>query len=92
MKPSLRVAVAGASGIGQHHAKWYNECGCEVVAFLGSCDASCRATAEDLHQSIGFSGRGLRTSPLLLSEGSEEWQETSHVKEKAPRSGGYRSG
>jgi len=68
MKPSLRVAVAGASGIGQHHAKWYNECGCEVVAFLGSCDASCRATAEDLHQSIGFSGRGYSDLPKLLEE------------------------
>ena len=68
MKPSLRVAVAGASGIGKHHAKWYNECGCEVVAFLGSCDASCRASAEDLHQSIGFSGRGYSDLPKLLEE------------------------
>ena len=68
MEPSLRVAVAGASGIGKHHAKWYNDCGCEVVAFLGSSDASCRTTAEELVKSIGFSGRGYSDLSRLLEE------------------------
>lgn len=68
MKPSLRVAVAGASGIGKHHAKWYHDCGCEVVAFLGSGDASCRTTAADLVQSIGFSGRGYSDFGQLLEQ------------------------
>lgn len=68
MKPALRVAVAGASGIGKHHAKWYTDCGCEVVAFFGSSDASCRSTAADLAQTIGFTGRGYSDLSKLLEE------------------------
>ena len=58
MTSPLRVAVAGASGIGKHHAKWYDSCGCDVVAFLGSSEVSCRATAESLSKLFGFTGRG----------------------------------
>jgi len=57
MGTGLRVAVAGASGIGKHHAKWHHVAGSEVVAFLGSSESSCRQTAAGLAQLFGFDGR-----------------------------------
>ena len=66
MTSPLRVAVAGASGIGKHHAKWYDSCGCDVVAFLGSNEKSCRATADSLAELFGFSGRGYTALGDLL--------------------------
>ena len=36
MADRLRVGVIGASGIGQHHARWYDLCGCEVAAIVGT--------------------------------------------------------
>lgn len=56
MGTDLRVAVAGASGIGKHHAKWHHVVGSEVVAFLGSTEASCRKTAAALEELFGYSG------------------------------------
>lgn len=53
-----RVAVIGASGIGKHHAKWWNLEGAGVVAFLGTSDDSVAATAEALRKLFGFTGRG----------------------------------
>ena len=64
----LRVAVAGASGIGKHHAKWYHMAGCEVVGFLGSSQESCEATAEILKELFPFEGRGYRDWESLLDE------------------------
>ena len=54
----LRVAVAGASGIGKHHAKWYHMAGCEVVGFLGSSQETCEATVGALKAIFPFEGRG----------------------------------
>ena len=31
MEEVLRVAIAGASGIGKHHAKWFHQAGTQVV-------------------------------------------------------------
>ena len=56
MLDSLRVAVAGASGIGKHHAKWFAQWGCEVVAFSGTSEASCKTTAATLRELFGFDG------------------------------------
>jgi predicted dehydrogenase len=67
MGTGLRVAVAGASGIGKHHAKWHHACGSEVVAFLGSSEATCAATAEELKDLFGFSGRAYWDLPELLA-------------------------
>lgn len=64
---SLRVAVLGASGFGRHHAKWYAELGCEVVAFLGSSPRSVEATAQALRQAIGFEGRSYTSLDALLA-------------------------
>ncbi|HUT37031.1 MAG TPA: Gfo/Idh/MocA family oxidoreductase [Planctomycetota bacterium] len=63
----LRVAVLGASGFGRHHAKWYAELGCDVVAFLGSSPDTVEATARALRDAIGFRGRGYTSLDTLLA-------------------------
>lgn len=55
----LRAAVIGASGIGKHHAKWLQACGCEVVAFAGSTAERVAATQQVLRDLIGFAGQGI---------------------------------
>ena len=70
MRTGLRVAVAGASGIGKHHARWHHLCGSEVVAFLGSSRERCESTAASLGELFGFSGRGyVEMAELLEREG-----------------------
>jgi len=69
---ALRVAVLGASGFGRHHAKWYAELGCEVVAFLGSSPQSVEATAKVLRDAIGFAGRGYTSLDALLASEQPE--------------------
>jgi predicted dehydrogenase len=54
---ALKVAVIGASGIGQHHARWHHLSGSEVVAFVGTSQATCEETALRLRDYFGFSGR-----------------------------------
>ena len=68
----LRVAVLGASGFGRHHAKWYAELGCEVVAFLGSSPQTVAATARALGEAIGFKGRGYTSLDALLASEQPE--------------------
>lgn len=62
----LRVAVAGASGIGRHHANWHAQVGGEVVAILGSGPDSCARTRDELKQTCGFRGRAYTDLPELL--------------------------
>jgi predicted dehydrogenase len=64
---ALRVAVLGASGFGRHHAKWYADLGCEVVAFLGSSPERVEATAQALRGAFGFRGRGYTSLEELLA-------------------------
>ena len=68
MSEPLRVAVAGASGIGKHHAKWFSFWGCEVVAFTGTTTASCQTTARTLADLFGFAGRSYTDLDSLLSK------------------------
>lgn len=63
-----RVAVVGASGIGQHHARWYHLSGAEVVAFVGASEASCARTAEALRNSFGFAGQGYWNLNEMLAQ------------------------
>ena len=56
MGRTLRVAIIGASGIGQHHARWYHLAGCNVVSFAGTSEASCASTSERLEKYFGFEG------------------------------------
>jgi predicted dehydrogenase len=54
----LKVCVIGASGIGQHHARWHTLCGSRVVGFAGTSDTSVARTTERLKSYFGFGGRG----------------------------------
>ena len=62
----MRVAVAGASGIGRHHANWHAQVGGEVVAILGSRPDRCEQTRGELQQIFGFRGRAYTDLPELL--------------------------
>lgn len=62
----LKVAVLGASGIGKNHARWFQQHGCDVVAFLGSSPDSLAATQAILERGFGFTGRGYSDLPTLL--------------------------
>lgn len=66
MAPALRAAVIGASGIGKHHAKWFNALGCEVVGFAGSSEQSVATTTGALRDLFGFSGKGYVGVEALL--------------------------
>ncbi|MCX5757236.1 MAG: Gfo/Idh/MocA family oxidoreductase [Candidatus Hydrogenedentes bacterium] len=51
-----RVAVIGASGIGKHHAKWWQYAGAEVCAFTGTSPESAAKTRDALAALFGFDG------------------------------------
>ena len=62
----MDVAIAGASGIGKHHAKWFHQAGARVVGFLGSSEERVAATSEALRAIFPFSGRGYWDFDRLL--------------------------
>lgn len=62
----LRVAIAGAGGIGRHHAKWHAQAGSEVVAVLGRQPERLAATAQQLRDLFGFDGRTYTNMAELL--------------------------
>ncbi|NKB72600.1 MAG: hypothetical protein GKR89_36470 [Candidatus Latescibacteria bacterium] len=68
MSGKIKVAVAGASGIGKHHAKWYHRAGCEVVAFWGRNQASCASTERALKEILPFAGRAYWDLPQMLDQ------------------------
>ena len=72
MERALRVAIAGASGIGKHHAKWFHRGGAQVVGFLGRSRESAAATERVLRDIFPFSGQGYWDLDQLLSEEAPE--------------------
>ena len=69
MERALRVAIAGASGIGKHHAKWFHRVGAQVVGFLGRSRESAAATERVLRDIFPFSGQELLgLGPGMLTE------------------------
>ena len=68
MERGLRVATAGASGIGKHHAKWFHRAGAQVVGFLGRKRESVAATEGVLRDIFPFSGRGYWDLDQLLTQ------------------------
>ena len=72
MEKVLRVAIAGASGIGKHHAKWFHQAGAEVVGFLGSSEESVAATSQVLGDLFPFAGRGYCDLDQMLAEESPD--------------------
>ncbi|MCL4692325.1 MAG: Gfo/Idh/MocA family oxidoreductase [Candidatus Hydrogenedentes bacterium] len=63
-----RVAIVGASGIGKHHAKWWDLEGADVCAFAGTSDARIAQTGNTLRELFGFNGRGYRDIDAMLRE------------------------
>ncbi len=63
----LRVAIAGASGIGRHHGKWHHQAGAAVVGFLGRDEQSCAATTASLRNTFPFVGRAYWDLDRLLA-------------------------
>ena len=68
MDRTLKIVIAGASGIGKHHAKWHHEIGNNVVGFLGRDDKRCKATLAGLKEIFDFSGHGYWDFECLLDE------------------------
>jgi hypothetical protein len=52
---NLRVAILGASGIGEVHARIMHSLGVQVVGILGSTNSSAELIAEKLNSKYGFS-------------------------------------
>ncbi|MBI2504723.1 MAG: Gfo/Idh/MocA family oxidoreductase [Candidatus Latescibacteria bacterium] len=65
---ALRVAIAGASGIGRHHAKWHHRAGAAVVGFWGRDEQSCSVAAARLREIFPFAGRAYWDLDHLLAE------------------------
>ncbi|MBS10116.1 MAG: hypothetical protein CME19_00755 [Gemmatimonadetes bacterium] len=72
MTNGLRVGVIGASGIGQHHARWHALSGNNVVAFVGTSDASVARTRTRLTEYFGFSGTGYTSVSEMLDQARPE--------------------
>lgn len=64
----LRVAIAGASGIGRHHAKWHHRAGASVVGFWGRDEQSCALSMARLRETFPFAGRAYWDLDCLLAE------------------------
>lgn len=67
MSEVLKVAVIGASGIGQHHARWHYLSGSQVVAFAGTSEESCAKTRSQLQAYFGFDGRAYTDVAHMLA-------------------------
>jgi predicted dehydrogenase len=67
-EPRLRVAVAGASGIGKHHAKWFALEGCEVAAFLGSNLETAEHALNTLRDSFGIEAHPYTDIHAMLAQ------------------------
>ncbi len=67
MPDGLKVAVIGASGIGQHHARWHHLSGAQVVAFAGTSEESCARTRSQLQAYFGFDGRAYTDVAQMLA-------------------------
>jgi predicted dehydrogenase len=67
-QPRLRIGIAGASGIGKHHAKWFAMEGCEVVAFLGSSLETAGQTQAVLRDSFGINARPYDDIRAMLAQ------------------------
>ena len=68
MSETKKVAIVGASGIGKHHANWWNTEGARVCAFVGTSEESVSSTRESLVELFGFDGRGYTDLGALIDE------------------------
>lgn len=63
-----RVAIIGASGIGKHHAKWWNLEGADVCAIAGSSTVRVARACTTLRDLFGFSGHGYDSVAAMLRD------------------------
>lgn len=69
MNEPLRVGIAGARGIGKHHAKWFAKAGCEIAAIYGTTEESAAQAAAGLQDLVGFQGRVFHEWDRFVAEG-----------------------
>ena len=62
------VAILGARGIGQVHARLFNKSGANVCAVLGSTMRTARQAVEVLHQSLGIFPKPFDNLETLIKE------------------------
>jgi hypothetical protein len=67
-EPIPQVAILGARGIGQVHARLFQKSGANVCAILGSTMHSAQQTAELLHQSFGITPKAFDSLETLINE------------------------
>ena len=67
-EPIPQVAILGARGIGQVHARLFQKSGANVCAILGSTMRTARQAAEGLHQSFGISPKPFDNLEKLIQE------------------------
>ncbi|MCU1347489.1 MAG: dehydrogenase [Acidobacteria bacterium] len=63
-----RVAILGARGIGQVHARVFRQFGADVCAVLGSTQDSAAATAQELAKTLGIEAKPFFELDRLLAE------------------------
>jgi len=63
-----QVAILGARGIGQVHARLFQKSGANICAILGSSMRTAQQTAELLHKSIGISPKPFDKLESLIKE------------------------
>jgi hypothetical protein len=63
-----KVAILGARGIGQVHARLFQKSGADVCAILGSSMQSAQQVATLLHQSLGLSPKPFDSLETLIEE------------------------
>lgn len=72
MDHTKTVGVVGASGIGKHHANWWNTEGARVCAFVGTTPESVEQTHDVLADLFDFDGRGYTDLGELIAEESPD--------------------
>jgi predicted dehydrogenase len=63
-----QVAILGARGIGQVHARIFHKSGANVCAILGSSMRTAQKTVELLHQTLGISPKPFDNLEILIKE------------------------
>ncbi len=66
MAQTSKIGVIGASGIGKHHAKWWDMEGGKVCGFVGTTPDSVARTRDLLTDMFGFTGGAYTSLETLL--------------------------
>ena len=72
MPENPKVVVLGASGVGRHHANWWERAGAQVVGFLGSSAESVARTETSLATLLGHPVKGHDNLERLLQHAAPD--------------------